>query len=261
VSAYTGLLEASGKHRHRSLESCELCAQRIQQAASLYRGDFLADFSLPRSAEFEQWALLKREELQQQLIDALDRLVTYFERRGQYQQAIRCARRTAPSFSSLIRPGFENELCITLGVPLAGPGVTLEQARSAISHVAPALEIIEKRHVARPDMALALADNGQQKAFVTGAEVPLGGLDLAEVMVDVTVNGVAQERARGAEVLGTGPIASIAWLANKLAQFDRHLVAGTRVMAGSFTKQYDVNPGDAVEARFERVGVVTTAFR
>ncbi len=168
---------------------------------------------------------------------------------------------TVFEFSALIRPGFENELCITLGVPLAGPGVTFEQARSAISHVAPALEIIEKRHVARPDMALALADNGQQKAFVTGAEVPLVGLDLAEVIVDVTVNGVMQERARGAEVLGRGPIASIAWLANKLAQFDRHLVAGTRVMAGSFTKQYDVNPGDAVEARFERVGVVSTAFR
>jgi 2-keto-4-pentenoate hydratase len=164
-------------------------------------------------------------------------------------------------FASLIRPGFENELCITLGVPLVGPGVTFEQARAAISHVAPALEIIEKRHVVRPDMGLVLADNGQQKAFVTGSEIPLGGLDLAEVMVDVTVNGVAQERARGAEVLGTGPIASVAWLANKLAQFDRHLEAGTRVMAGSFTKQYDLNPGDAVEARFERVGMVSARFR
>jgi 2-keto-4-pentenoate hydratase len=168
---------------------------------------------------------------------------------------------TVFEFASLIRPGFENELCLTLGAPLVGPGVTLEQARAAISHVAAALEIIEKRHVARPDMGLVLADNGQQKAFVTGAEVQLSGLDLAEVTVDVTVNGVAQERARGAEVLGTGPIASVAWLANKLAQFDRHLEAGTRIMSGSFTKQYDISPGDAVESRFERIGAVSASFR
>lgn len=164
-------------------------------------------------------------------------------------------------FASLKRPGFENELCITLGAPLVGPGVTFEQARSAISHVAPALEIIEKRHAAPSDMQLILADNGQQKAFVTGADVPLGGLDLAEVIVDVTVNGVMQERARGAEVLGRGPIASISWLANKLAQFGRHLEAGTRIMSGSFTKQYDIKPGDAVEVQFDRVGAVSAKFR
>lgn len=162
--------------------------------------------------------------------------------------------------ASLIRPGFENELCITVGAPLTGPGVTLEQARCAISHVAPALEIIEKRGDLRADLALTLADNAQQKAFVTGAAVPLGALDLAKVTLDLTVNGVVQERARGAEVLGT-PVASIAWLANKLAEFGRHLEAGTRVMSGSFTKQYDVNRGDAVKARFEPLGLVSAEFR
>ena len=163
-------------------------------------------------------------------------------------------------FASLIRPGFENELCITMGAPLAGPGVGLEQARAAIAHVQPALEIVERRGDFTADLNLALADNAQQKAFVTGAPVPLGPLDLASVTVDVLVNGAHQERARGAEVLGT-PIASIAWLANKLAQYGRRLEAGQRIMSGSFTRQYGLARGDRVEARFDPVGVVSADFR
>ena len=164
-------------------------------------------------------------------------------------------------FGSLIRPGFENEICITLGEAIAGPGVTFEQARRAISHVAPAMEIIEKRHVARPDMWLGMADNAQQRAFVTGEAVPIGLLDLAAMTVEVAVDGIVQERALGAEVLGEGPIASIAWLANKLPQFGRQLQAGSRVMSGSFTKQYDLKRGDAVEAKFTSLGSVTATFR
>ena len=47
--------------------------------------------------------------------------------------------------ADLIKPGFENELCLTLGTTLRGPGIVFEQARAAIADVAPALEIVEKR--------------------------------------------------------------------------------------------------------------------
>ena len=79
------------------------------------------------------------------------------------------------------------------------------------------------------------------------------------MVVEVIVNGVTQESASGAEVLGT-PISSVQWLANKLAQFDRKLEAGSRVMSGSFTKQYDIASGDVVEARFDRIGRVGARF-
>ncbi len=164
-------------------------------------------------------------------------------------------------FDALIRPGFENEICITLGETLAGPGVTFEQARRAVSNVAPALEVIEKRHVARPDMMLTIADSAQQKAFITGTAAPMGVLDLAAMTVEVVVNGVVQERALGAEVLGEGPIASLSWLANKLPQFGRRLEAGSQVMTGSFTKQYDLTRGASIEARFTSLGSVTAMFR
>ena len=64
-------------------------------------------------------------------------------------------------FGELIRPGFENELCITVGRTLAGPGVTLEQARAGIATVAPALEIVERRGDFTADLHLALADRNK----------------------------------------------------------------------------------------------------
>jgi 2-keto-4-pentenoate hydratase len=163
-------------------------------------------------------------------------------------------------FHDLIRPGFENELCLTVGTTLRGPGVTLEQARAAISAVAPALEITETRGDVAGDLGLSLADNAQQKAFVTGTAVtPPDGFRLSETTVEVFVNGQSMEKASGAEVMGD-PAASIAWLANKLAEFDRSLDAGMVVMSGSFTRQYALAFGDRIEARFDPFGTVSAAF-
>lgn len=168
---------------------------------------------------------------------------------------------TVFEFSDLIQPGFENELCLTIGTTLRGPGVTLEQARAAISAVAPALEIIERRGDVAGDLGLTLADNGQQKAFVTGSAVtPSADVRLSEASVEVFVNGQSMERATGAEVMGD-PAASIAWLANKLVEFDRSLEAGMVVMSGSFTRQYPLAVGDHVEARFDPFGSVFAEFR
>ena len=162
--------------------------------------------------------------------------------------------------ADLIRPGFENELCLTVGRTLRGPGITTEQAAAALSGMAPALEIIERRGDFAGDLNLALADNAQQKAFVTGAATPVpSGFDLAAVSVDVIVNGTHAERAMGSEVLGT-PAASVAWLANKLAELDLALEAGMRVMSGSFTRQYELKAGDRIEARFTPIGAVLADF-
>ena len=85
------------------------------------------------------------------------------------------------------------------------------------------------------------------------------GLDLATVALTLTVNGAEAERATGREVLGT-PAASIAWLANKLAEMGLALEAGMKVMSGSFTRQYLLSAGDRIEARFDPVGTVRAEF-
>lgn len=166
-------------------------------------------------------------------------------------------------FDELIQPGFENELCLTIGTPLQGPGVTAERARAAIVAVAPALEIVERRGDFAADLNLALADNSQQKAFVTGpvtTPVP-AGLNLAETVVEVLVDGVSVERTRGSAERTGDQVATVAWLANKLAEFGRRLEASQRLMSGSFTRQYVVARGARVEARFDPFGTVRAEFR
>ena len=82
---------------------------------------------------------------------------------------------------------------------------------------------------------------------------------LSEASVEVFLNGLTQEMASGAEVLGD-PIASVTWLANKLAEFDLALEAGMRVMSGSFTKQYRIERGDRIESGFIPFGTVSVDF-
>jgi predicted ATPase len=75
------------------LADCDACTARLTQAVELYRGDFLAGFALPGSAAFEEWALVRREQLHQQALDALDTLAVAYERRADYTALCRYARR------------------------------------------------------------------------------------------------------------------------------------------------------------------------
>ncbi|MBX3060766.1 MAG: hypothetical protein KF770_30265, partial [Anaerolineae bacterium] len=49
--------------------------QEMETAVALYGGDFLDGFYLRESRAFEEWSLLKREQLQQQAIQLLRRLL------------------------------------------------------------------------------------------------------------------------------------------------------------------------------------------
>lgn len=162
-------------------------------------------------------------------------------------------------FDDLMAPGFENELCIRLGAPLDGDA-TAHSARSAIDTIAPAIEVVEKRGVFNADLPLALAGNAQQRAFVTGEFVPLADdVDPAAIEVEIFVNGHSQERALGAEVLGS-PINSVVWLARKLATFDHSLHPGDLIMSGSFTRQYGIAKHDRVRSVFSGIGGVEVEF-
>lgn len=157
----------------------------------------------------------------------------------------------------LIQPAFENELCIVLGQPLQGPGVDMAQARAAIASVAPAFEIVERRVVLSDDPALGIADNLGQKAFVTGTPVSIpDDLVLASVRCEARVNGMSVLSGAGSAVLDD-PAHSVAWLANKLAQFGERIEAGQAIMSGSFTVPTALHAGDQVECLFSPLGAVT----
>jgi DNA-binding SARP family transcriptional activator/predicted ATPase len=63
-------------------------AEALEQSLSLYRGAFLEDLSLPDSVLFEEWRILKREQLQRQVLNLLSWLVAGYERQGEYQRAL-----------------------------------------------------------------------------------------------------------------------------------------------------------------------------
>lgn len=62
-------------------------AERTEQALTLYRGDFLQGFSLKDSPPFEEWALLKREQINRRVIELLLRLASFYEQRCEFEKA------------------------------------------------------------------------------------------------------------------------------------------------------------------------------
>jgi len=157
--------------------------------------------------------------------------------------------------NELIKPGFESELCFKLKEALSGE-VSLDQVRAAVDVCYPALEIIETRGDLVKQIALAMADNAQQKTIVLGAPVALSpALQLEKVEAKVTINGKTVETGFGTAVLGN-PLNSIAWLARKLGDYGRRLQAGDVIMTGSFTRQYPLSPGDQARTDFSGIGAV-----
>jgi DNA-binding SARP family transcriptional activator len=67
--------------------------ERMTAAVELYRGPFLAGLSIADSPAFEEWMLLKGEEIHRSLLAMLDRLAVYQMRAGESGQAARWARK------------------------------------------------------------------------------------------------------------------------------------------------------------------------
>jgi DNA-binding SARP family transcriptional activator/predicted ATPase len=92
VDAFTHLVSGIHEHRHRRLEICHPCIQSLEQAASLYRGDWLSGFTL-NSLAFEEWLSRERERLHRQAMESFYHLADYYRQCGDYQQAQHYARR------------------------------------------------------------------------------------------------------------------------------------------------------------------------
>ena len=156
---------------------------------------------------------------------------------------------------TLIKPGFETELCLRFARPLAGK-VTPQQVLDALEGIHPSFEIIETRGDLSRHIALALADNAQQHSVILGSPLrpgPTARLD--QVVARITLNDKEIAEGTGDAVLGN-PLNSVTWLAHKLTEFGRGIRAGDIVMTGSFVRQFLLAPGDQAEADFSGVGRV-----
>ncbi len=85
--------EARAHHPGGGDPLCPTCERLLEEAAGLHRGDFLEGFNLKDCPAFDQWQLLQRDELLQQLGWALERLTAAAGEAGRWEAAVERARR------------------------------------------------------------------------------------------------------------------------------------------------------------------------
>lgn len=85
--------EAWEKNRNQAITDPSIFIPRLEEMVDLYRGEFLQHFYIADSTAFEDWIVLNRETLRQQMMEALACLANALELRGEFQTARRYAAR------------------------------------------------------------------------------------------------------------------------------------------------------------------------
>jgi 2-keto-4-pentenoate hydratase len=154
----------------------------------------------------------------------------------------------------------EAEVAFVLRRDLAGPGVTVASAATAVEGALPALELVDFRYSGKPAGTDVIAEGVYAAAIVLGgALTPIIGLDLALEGVVYELGGAVVATATAAEVLGN-PLNSLAWVANHLGGRGLGLRAGDIVMTGSVSKLLRPKAGDTVRASYTRLGSTAVRF-
>lgn len=163
--------------------------------------------------------------------------------------------------SKLVHPKVEAEIAVITDKELSGPGCTVAHVLDAISSVVPAVEIIDSRYENfNFDLKSVIADNASSSRFVTGGNVKrVTDVDMKTLGVVMEKNGQIVELGAGAAVLGH-PAASVAMLANMLAERDEVIPAGTFIMTGGITAAVAVEAGDHVSVRYQDLGSISVSF-
>ncbi|MEW8978972.1 MAG: fumarylacetoacetate hydrolase family protein [Symbiobacterium sp.] len=154
------------------------------------------------------------------------------------------------ALDELVQPKVEGEIAFILGCDVPTPATALD-VLLATRLVVPALEIVDSRiegwQIRLPDTVADNASSGRVVLAERGLRPD--ELDLTLVGMVFEKNGEMLSSGAGAAVLGN-PAAAVAWLANKLAQFDIPLRAGEIILSGAITAAVEARPGDLFTARF-----------
>jgi DNA-binding SARP family transcriptional activator len=93
VDHFHTLLAMCRTHDHPEADVCAACLPPLVQAVGLYRGDFLAGFTLRDAPAFDDWQLFHAEALRGAFAGALERLVRGHSARDEFDVALEYARR------------------------------------------------------------------------------------------------------------------------------------------------------------------------
>ncbi len=161
----------------------------------------------------------------------------------------------------LIAPRVEAEMAFLLGRDLDCPSPTMADVLRSVEAVMPAIEVVDSR-IAGWDIRLVdtVADNASSGRFV------LGGTARSIAGVDLRLAGMVMERQGEPVATGAGaaclghPLIAVQWLARKMVEVGRPLVAGDLVMSGALGPVVPAGGGDWFEARINGLGSVRIAF-
>ena len=159
-----------------------------------------------------------------------------------------------------LEPRIEPEIVFRLARAPA-PGMDAEALLSCTSHVAVGFEIVQSLYPGwrfrAPDTVAAAALHG---ALVHGPFVEIGAeargdwaARLADFGATLLRNGTVADTGRGANVLGGGPVAALAHLADLLARLPGApaIAAGQVFTTGTLTRALPLSPGEVWEVRLD----------
>lgn len=147
--------------------------------------------------------------------------------------------------SDFMQPRVEAEVAFLIGRPLYGPHITPQEVLAATDAMALVVEIVASRIANwRIKLVDTVADNASYGGFVLGQwDSSLRSADLRLLGLTMHKNGIHTAEGVGAAAMGH-PALSVAWLANKLSEFNIHLQPGDIVLSGGVTPMQPVVAGD-----------------
>ncbi|SFE38476.1 2-keto-4-pentenoate hydratase [Lentibacillus persicus] len=165
------------------------------------------------------------------------------------------------SANQVLQPKVEGEIAFVLKEDLKGPDVTALDVLKATDVIVPAIEIVDSRikdwKITLPD---TIADNASSGLYVLGDEPrKIEDVDIKQIGMALFKNGKLENTGVGAAALGD-PAKCVAWLANKLADYDIHLKAGEVILSGALSAAVEAEPGDEFRVKFSDLGELTVKF-
>lgn len=160
-----------------------------------------------------------------------------------------------------LQPKVEGEVAFVLKEDLMGPNVTVEEVLAKTDYVQAAFEIVDSR-VADWKIKLVdtVADNASFGGYCLGSiRLEPSACDLKQLHMDLYKNGEKINSGEGVDVLGD-PAYCVAWLANKMGEFNIPLKKGEIILSGAFSAALPAVKGDVFEARFTQLGNVGCRF-
>lgn len=161
-----------------------------------------------------------------------------------------------------LKPRVEAEIAFVLKKPLKGPNITVDDVLDATDYVVGSIEIVDSR-IENWQIKLldTIADNASSAKYLLGnVKRKIEEVNLREIEMHLYKNGDQMNSGKGSDVLGN-PAACVAWLVNRLADFNIGVEAGEVVLSGALSAALDAEQGDRFVADFgETFGKIELHF-